>query len=452
MRKEAPTENVTQSRKKGNGIEVSFTCPNLTLYGGIGLLGEFIGKLEVKATLDQRIQLPRRERKYSSGDMILSLVHAQALDLERLSDTALLHRDGVFQQVVGLDDYPHQTSLSRFLGKFNVEAAREIGGVNLDLWRRVRGDLSQWPRITLDMDSHVITAYGKQQRAKVGYNPKKPGRKSYHPLLCFLGETRDFLWGRFRPGDTNNLQGIKGFLRECLAQLPPGIKELFLRADSGFFGDNFLRPLERAKIRYAVAAKLYPTLQAQLGGVEYRDIGGGVEVGELMYRAVDWKKPRRMVVIREEIKEGEKKKKEPKLLELKGHTYQVIVTAIEDWAPEEVWRFYNDRANVENMLKEGMMGYGLDTVVSHQYGGNMAHFYITMLTYNLMNWFKEGVLGQEKVKRMAKWVRQHFFLIAGRLVSGGRKLVLRLSEGYPWKEEYHKAECRLEALRFPLSG
>jgi hypothetical protein len=40
----------------------------------------------------------------------------------------------------------------------------------------------------------VKTVYGNQQRAKKGYNPKKPGRKSFHPLLCFIGETRDFLW------------------------------------------------------------------------------------------------------------------------------------------------------------------------------------------------------------------------------------------------------------------
>jgi len=444
-------ENVAQNRGKSQGIEVSFSGSNLTLYGGTGLLRRFLGKLGVKVALDKDIQLPRQERKYSSGDMLLSLVHAQALDLERLSDTSLLHQDRVFQQVAGFEDYPHQSSLSRFLRKFSVAAARKIGEVNLGLWCRVRGDLSQWSRITLDFDSHVTPVYGKQQRAKVGYNPKKPGRRSYHPLLCFIGETRDFLWGRFRPGDRNNLQGAKGFLQECLARLPRALKELFLRADSGFYSDSFLRCLEgkSRRIRYAVVAKLYPAIQAQLAGVEYRDIGGGVEVGEFCYQGLGWKKARRMVVIREETKEEETKKKEPKLLELKGHTYQVIVTNI-DWAPEEVWRFYNDRANVENMVKEGMMGYGLDVVVSHSYGANMAHFYITMLTYNLMNWFKEGVLGQRKVKRMAKWVRQRFLLIAGRLVSRGRRLILRLSQSYPWQREYERAEARLEALKLPL--
>lgn len=448
-------ENVAQSRGKGKGIEVNFSSPNVTLYGGMGLLGKFLGKLKVGESLDKEVRLPRQERKYSTGDMILSLVYAQALDLERLSDTSLLRQDGVFQRVVDFEDYPHQSSLSRFLRKFSVAAARKIGEVNLGLWCRVRGDLSGWSRVTLDLDSHVTTVYGKQQRARVGYNPKKPGRRSYHPLLCFIGETRDFLWGRFRPGDRNNLQGVDGFLRECLVRLPCGVKELFLRADSGFYSDGFLRCLEDKRdkrIKYAVVVKLYPAIQAQLAGVEYRDIGGGVEVGEFRYQGLGWKEARRMVVIREEIKEGEKKKKEPKLLELKGHTYQVIVTNIEGWAPEEVWHFYNGRANVENMVKEGMMGYGLDVAVSHSYGANMAHFYITMLTYNLMNWFKEGVLGQGKVKRMAKWVRQHFLLIAGRLVSRGRRLILRLSQSYPWQREYQRAEARLEVLKLPLPG
>lgn len=443
-------ENIPEARGKGNRVEVSFSTPNLTLYGGMGLLSKFVSKLKVKEVVEDKVQLPRRERKYSSGDMVLSLVYAQAVDLERLSDTEALRRDRVFHQVAGIDDYPHQTSLSRFLRHFTVASARGIGEANLALWQKVRGGLGEGQRVTLDLDSHVVTVYGKQQRAKVGYNPKKPGRRSYHPLLCFIGETRDFLWGRFRPGDRNNLQGIKGFLRECLSWLPSGVKELFVRADSGFYSDSFLRSLEGRHIEYAVAAKLYPAIQAQLGGVEYRAIGGGVEAGEFPYQGPGWKKARRMVVIREEIKEGDRRKKEPRLLELKGHTYQVIVTSIAGWAPEEVWRFYNGRASVENMVKEGMIGYGLDVNVSHCYAANMAHFYITMLTYNLMNWFKEGVLGQRKVKRMAKWVRQRFFLVAGRLVNRSRRLLLRLSQSWPWKQDYLRAVERLKVLKLPL--
>jgi hypothetical protein len=185
-----------------------------------------------------------------------------------------------------------------------------------------------------------------------------------------------------------------------------------------------------------------------LGGVSYRDIGDGVEVGEFFYQGHKWKKARRMVVIREEIKEGAVKKKQPKLFDLKGYGYQVIVSNIEGWEPEEVWRFYNQRACVENMIKEGMMGYGLDVAVSHHYGANVAHFFLVMLAYNLMNWFKEGVLGQKKVKRMAKWIRERFFYLPGKLVKRGRKQILNLPLSWPWREEYQKAEQRLEALVF----
>ena len=58
------------------------------------------------------------------GDLLLSLIYARALDLERLSDTAVLPMDRVFQRAVGFGDYPHQSSLSRFLSKFTVGAAR----------------------------------------------------------------------------------------------------------------------------------------------------------------------------------------------------------------------------------------------------------------------------------------------------------------------------------------
>ena len=83
------------------------------------------------------------------------------------------------------------------------------------------------------------------------------------------------------------------------------------------------------------------------------------------------------------------------------------------------WHFYNQRACVENML-----------------------------AYNLMNWFKEGILGQRKVKKMAKWIRERFFYIPGKLIRRGRRWVVNLPLNWPWQEEYQKAEQRLKALVF----
>ncbi len=52
-------------------------------------------------------------------------------------------------------------------------------------------------------------------------------------------------------------------------------------------------------------------------------------MGEFRYRG-NWDKERRMVVVREEIREGKEHKKVPRLFELQGYSYQVIVTNL-DW-------------------------------------------------------------------------------------------------------------------------
>jgi hypothetical protein len=67
-----------------------------------------------------------------------------------------------------------------------------------------RGGFEKFKALTLDPDSHVITVFGKQYRANKGYNPKKRGRKSHNPLLCFIGQTRDCLGGILGPGNSTD--------------------------------------------------------------------------------------------------------------------------------------------------------------------------------------------------------------------------------------------------------
>ncbi|MGH9923238.1 MAG: IS1380 family transposase, partial [Nitrososphaerales archaeon] len=374
-------------------IRVEFTGKNLTKFGGIQLVKKFLRGLKVKEELESAVGIEKRDGKFSVGGMLMCLIYAVILDMKRQSDTLMLRLDKVFQKIAGLDDYPVQSTISRFLKRFTVGTAKGIAKVNHSLLMKARKDFEGWHKVTLDLDSHVRTAYGHQQRSSVGYNPKKPGRPSFHPLFCFIGETRDFLHGIFRTGRAHSCRGVKKFVDECLKKIPEGIKEIVLRADSGFYDGDFLYYLEIRRVLYAIVVKLYPWIQMELVGLKYRDIGGGVSVSEMRYTGIGWKEPRRMVVIREEER-TQRTKKQPTLFELIGYNYQVIVTNIEDMSPEDVWRFYNGRANVENMIKEGILSYSLDVNISHFYGANVAHFHLVMLAYNLMNLFKELVLEQ----------------------------------------------------------
>jgi hypothetical protein len=37
--------------------------------------------------------------------------------------------------------------------------------------------------------------------ARKSYNPKNKGKKSYQPILTFIAETREYVWGELRNGD-----------------------------------------------------------------------------------------------------------------------------------------------------------------------------------------------------------------------------------------------------------
>src|SRR3972149_10847852 len=171
--------------------------------------------------------------------MLVSLLYAVILDLKRQSDPLMLRLDKVFQKIAGLDDYPVQSTISRFLKRFRVETGKGIAKVNYSLLIKARRYFEGWHKITLDLDSHVRSAYGNQQRSSVGYSPKKAGRPSFHPLFCFIGETRDFLHGIFRTGKAHSCRGVKSFIDDCLKKIPEGIRVIYLRADSGFYEGDF---------------------------------------------------------------------------------------------------------------------------------------------------------------------------------------------------------------------
>jgi len=195
-------ERILQKEGKVNEkIKVEFGEKNITPFGGMKLFNNFAMNLKLEKKLEENIEIQRRKSKYNTGKILTSIIYALVLDLTRLSDTILFRLDKVLLKILGFKEYPYDTTIGRFLRKFTVPQALKIGEVNVELLKEVRKSYNDKDKITLDLDSHVRTVYGNQQRARKGVNPQKRGRKSYHPILCFIGETRDFLWGKFRSGD-----------------------------------------------------------------------------------------------------------------------------------------------------------------------------------------------------------------------------------------------------------
>jgi hypothetical protein len=442
-------KNISQknhkSKKDINSIEEEFTGKNLTRFGGSGLIRRFFKRHKIKKELNSRIKVEgRRKSKYSPGSMMTHCLYGIFLGYSRPSHMVVLGADRVFQRITGLGTFPVQSTISRFLKALKVSVAREIASFNFDLLMRFRERFKGYKSITLDLDSHVTPVYGHQQRAGLGYNPKKKGRKSYHPLLCFIGETRDYIGGLFRSGKHHTSYNAVKFLKTMLKKLPSDIEKIKLRADGGFFSRDMIKFLIGKSMEFYIVVPIQPWVQKKLRQMkDWTDIGGGAETAECEY-VFKKNTSLRMVFVRQKVKGQNRPRKQLKLLNTANvkYDYQVILTNGEK-EPAEVWRYYNKRACCENFIKEGIYGYGLDKVVSHTYAGNYAWFELLMLAYNLMNFFKEEVLNQKKVKNTIQTIRDRLFLIPGRLISSSRQHILKLESTWFYRKEYEVALARL---------
>lgn len=285
MKKNIPQKVQVDNCEKVETVKEEFTGKNLTSFGGTGLIRKFFKRHHLKKKIEQQVQIPgRRQCKYSIGTMLISLLYGMFLGYSRPGQMRVLATDSVFIKIVGWLYFPVQSTISRFLSGLRVAVAQQIALLNFSLLMEFRKGFRAFQALTLDLDSHVTSVFGRQQRAAVGYNPKKKGRKSYHTLLCFIGETRDYLGGLFRSGNHHTSYQAVPFLKRILGKLPGHLKKIRLRADSGFFSLEFLKFLVKEEVEFYVVVPLQPWVQKKIRMLrDWQEVGRGIEVGEIPY-------------------------------------------------------------------------------------------------------------------------------------------------------------------------
>jgi Transposase DDE domain group 1 len=313
----------------------------------------------------------------------------------------------------------------------------------------MRGALGRRSTLIFDLDSVVLTLYGQQQGARVGYNPKKKGRRSYHPLLCFEAHAQEFWHGSLRPGDTSANTGVIGFLERCRAKVPSTVahSRVRIRADCGFFGGKLLGFLEQAGWGYAIVAKQYRTIRHKALSARFQKLGGGWQVAEFFYQATGWPQARRFVVVRRPIPEDPLEAAQLSLLKYQRYAYSILVTNL-SLSPWRVWRFYVQRGRVEKTIRELIYDLPLSQIPTGEWLANVGFFQLLMLAYNLVHWFKRSCLPQKYREATVETIRREFFALPGRLIHPGHRHVLQLPERYPLQREFLQADRNIQRLCF----
>jgi Transposase DDE domain group 1 len=375
--------------------------------------------------------------------MIMALVYPVILGLDRLETASFLRSNGTFQYLTGLQSYPDPQSLRRFLLQAAPEFREQLHRLN----DRLLQQFIHWPdhrsRLILDLDSTVVTVFGRQEGAAVGYNPRYRGKRSYDPLLC-LEANSSFLWdAELRRGDAGTWAGSVELLASCFLSVPSDIRELRVRADAGFGYHPVLEMLEARPAQYAVVARMTAPLKRALRGLGYERLNPRWEIAEFEHRASDWPRSRRCIVARRLIEETEP---EPTLFTLERYLYRAWFTSL-PLTPAGVWHFYDGRAGMETRIRELREDYALRKIPTRAFAANALYLEVVRLAYNLVTAFQRMCLPEEWQSLTLSKLRHRLFWLPGELIRPQNRPTLRLANSPIVEAETEKLLRRVQKLK-----
>lgn len=233
-------------RSGAKNVKISFTAGRLTHFGGVFLVHYFLRQLQLRTFLSRRLLLREWNNYFSVTERILALLYPMILGLHHSIElSSLLGTNGVFQYLTGLPKFPRPNTLRQFLIVNAPVLGTPLHAAHNELRARFLILPHPFTSYWFDFDSTVRTLYGRQEGVVKGYNPKKKGAKSYHPLLCTEPRLGDCLGGRLRHGNASSSDGVLEMLDEVLGIIPAGARDLRARADAGFYDTNSLKNLAK---------------------------------------------------------------------------------------------------------------------------------------------------------------------------------------------------------------
>jgi hypothetical protein len=398
----------------------------VTPLGGIAVFVVFLHRLGLVDKIRQHMPIQwRSPNQIDPTTTLLAFLMAVLAGAKRFAHANWLRGDRALHAVLGISRFPSDDTMRNLFRRFGMGEVHRLFDPLFE-WQMERLP----PRsdgYTLDLDSTVFERYGQQEGSLKGHNPRKHGRPSHHPLLAVLAEAHFLLHGWLRSGNCASARGAVEFLKEALALWGQRQTIRLIRADSGFFEDKLLSFLEQRCLTYIVVARLTKWIKREAQRVSHwQALDASYSVGEFSAKLWGWQRPRRFVVVRELLREG-RTSVGRKLIEVPGYTFRIFVTNRAD-APQDAWRDYNRRADIENRIAELKHDLGADGFCLQQFFATEAAFQAVLLLFNLLSEFQRAAALPRY--RQPATLRTLVFTCGAILGRSGRRLILHLSQSW----------------------
>src|SRR2546430_13218993 len=269
--KQGPEDIAAEPNKINGSTPYDFNGRNLTPYGSLLPVITMLEKLGFQSLVEQTLTSKRIPRAMDLYRFVVSIVIGHYIGFPRLNQLRFIARDPILTGIVKVTKLPVQSTFWRFVNALHGNVARQLLMIMRVMRERVWAAANvKLEVVTIDTDTTVHTLYGQQMGGRKSYNPKNKGKKSYQPMLTFIAETREYVWGELRNGDRPTGKQIGDHIRDVCAALPPGVKRIFGRADSGFYCREAVEGYEELDARFVVCARKTTRLVEELRQAEWK--------------------------------------------------------------------------------------------------------------------------------------------------------------------------------------
>jgi hypothetical protein len=448
--KQGEDERSRKTRKIRGSTTYGYTDEHLSPYGGLLPLVKLWDGLRFESLFSEIYCEPGRETQYGSLFFIKGLLLLLFIGFCRLNHFVYVCEDPMLLGILGVEQLPAVSTFWRYVQSIGQNQSLSLLRIGAALRERAWSSLGiLYHRIHVDIDTTVETVYGLIEGAKRGHNRAHRGKKGLRPVLAFIAETREYLSGNLRRGETLSGREISQFILSLKGWIPGCVRNVHIRGDAELYCWVAVKACVRRGYDYTIGAK---RSRPPFDSKGWYSVGRDKEIqyNSCFFQPIGWEKVCRFVAQRIPKERGTDPS-EPvqfELFEDDRYKYRTFVTSLTK-KPHKVVKEYDGRAGAENLIGEANRE-GLAAIPSKKFQSNKAYFQIVMLSYNLWRYiigFARLKDREEKTQNTIHVSRLKLLFIASKILGGQNRVRIKYSIHLSGRDRLDRLIYNLEILR-----
>lgn len=425
----------------------------ITPMAGLILVDGFMKAMNIDSIVTQYMPIPGSNRGYPAWPYIETLCLLMSGGGKNIADTREIREDATLHEAAGIEVIPSESAIGDWLSRMGKnEGIPGMKSVNASFSGKLIKEDSH-EEYTLWADPTIIDLNDKSY-GEMTYT----GIKGDRPILVGLKELPVFIHYEYRKG--NAMGGTMDALKKGFDAVESAGKKIgHVAADSEFYSaDN---------INY-LSGKSTFTIVADKDVAVMKTIRSIPDTAWNPYYTIDGIKTDREIAMTVHAMENTGafglavmrwKKGQMTLFDQREYFYHAIATNLavdpekvilkhQESIPEPctaVWK-YNERAQMENLIKELKYGIGMNHMPCGEFEANAMYFGIGILTYNLMIAKKYLVIKEGMEKNAMETLRWNLMQIPAWIVSHANRVTLKLATTIDKFNHYVRMIERIQAI------